>query len=372
MYTNLLDSITRSNLRGAKNDLESLLKAGTEPWAIHDALFPVVQSVLNPPFINPHLPKMYAINRELIDYLEPEDIAMLVSVEVQEYARREKLEPIVPPSLHPSINDFKKVENAIGARDVRTTAETLSAFLAGAGPLTLAKNLLILGSGYLDQSLGHSISCTAYLLIEMDIRRNQDPWPVLVSIAKYFCKGNFSKKPELQYSAISDYPEVYLIDVKRAVSGTGIAPLHHTITLYAIEKSKQFLDHHEYDHALTMWNKMLGDKGEDLIPSAEIASQPVPEFDAFYQIFLESSPTKILALAKKSLDSKEERKRLAGLLIKAVLRSYNGYYNPHYLTGLGATVWVMERFPEHPDVVLTCLNQYLDFFFSNVELSSKG
>ena len=227
MYTNLLDSITRSNLSAAKNDLESLLKAGTEPWAIHDALFPVVQSVLNPPFINPHLPKMYAINRELIDYLEPEDIAMLVSVEVQEYARREKLEPIVPPSLHPSISDFKKVENAIGARDVRTTAETLSAFLAGAGPLTLAKNLLILGSGYLDQSLGHSISCTAYLLIEMDIRRNQDPWPVLVSIAEYFCKGNFSKKPELQYSAISDYPEVYLIDVKRAVSGTGIAPLQY-------------------------------------------------------------------------------------------------------------------------------------------------
>jgi hypothetical protein len=372
MYTNLLNSIKHSSLNVAKNVLESLLKEGAEPWVIHEALFPVVQSVLNPPFINPHLPKMYAINRELVGYLQPEDVAMLVRVEVEEYARREKLKPITPPSLLLSLSDFKEVENAIAARDVLTTAETLSAFLAKEGPLQLAKNLLILGSGYLDQSLGHSISCTAYLLIEMDIRKNEDPWPVLVSIAEYFCKGNFSQRPKMQYSAISDYPEVYLIDVKRAVSGTGIAPLHHTITLYAIERSRHLLDQQEYDHVLTRWNKMLGDKGEDLIPSAEIASQPVPEFDAFYQIFLESSPTKILALAKKSLDSKEERKRLAGLLIKAVLRSYNGYYNPHYLTGLGATVWVMERFPEHPDVVLTCLNQYLEFFFSNVELSSKG
>jgi hypothetical protein len=372
MYTNLLNSVKHSSLSVAKNILESLLEKGIEPWAIHEALFPVVQSVLNPPFINPHLPKMYAINRELAGYLEPEDIAMLVRVEVEEYARREKLQPIARPSLIPVVNDFTKVEKAIATRDVQTTAVTLSAFLTRAGPLALAKNLLILGSGYLDQSLGHSISCTAYLLIEMDVRRDEDPWPVLVSIAEYFCKGNFSQRPTLQYSAISDYSEVYLIDVKRAVSGTGITPLHHTITLYAIEKSRHFLDHQEYDHFLTMWNQMLGDKTEDLYPVEEIASLPLPEFATFYQIFLKSDSIKILDEAKKALDSDDERNRLAGFLIKAVLQCYNGYYNPHYLTGLGATLWVMDRFHEHPDVVLTCLNQYLDFFFSGVDLRSKG
>jgi len=87
MYTNLLNSIKHSSLNVAKNVLESLLKEGAEPWVIHEALFPVVQSVLNPPFINPHLPKMYAINRELVGYLQPEDVAMLVRVEVEEYAR---------------------------------------------------------------------------------------------------------------------------------------------------------------------------------------------------------------------------------------------------------------------------------------------
>ena len=372
MYTNLLNSVKHSSPNVAKNILDSLLEEGKEPWAIHEALFPVVQSVLNPPFINPHLPKMYAINRELAGHLEPEDISMLVRVEVEEYARREKLQPIAKPSLIPVVNDFTNVEKAIATRDVHTTAETLSAFLAREGPLSLAKNLLILGSGYLDQSLGHSISCTAYLLIEMDARRDEDPWPVMVSIAEYFCKGNFSQRPTLQYSAISDYPEVYLVDVKRAVSGSGIAPLHHTITLYAIEKSRHFLDHQEYDHALTMWTKMLGDKAEDLIPVKEVASLPLPEFATFYQIFLKSDSIKILDVAKNALDSDDKRNRLARFLIKAVLQCYNGYYNPHYITGLGATLWAMDRFHEHPDVVLTCLNQYLDFFFTGVGSEIEG
>ena len=368
MYTRLLESIRNSDSLGAKGILESLLEDGGEPWAIHQALFPVVQSVLNPPFINPHLPKMYAINRELVGYLEQEDIATLVRVEVEEYARREQLAPVARPSLIPVVDDFARVEKAIAAGEVETTAATLSSFLARAGPLPLAKHLLILGSGYLNRSLGHSISCTAYLLIEMDIRRDEDPWPVLASLAEYFCRGNFSKRPTLQYSAISDYPEVYLLDLKRAVSGRGIGPLHHTITLYAIERSRHFLDHQEYDHALTMWNKMLGDKTEKLIPVNEVASLPLPDYDTFYQTFLESDPIKILDVAKKSLDSEDERKRLAQYLTKAVLQSYNGHYNPHYLTGLGAALWVLDRFHQHPDVVLSCLNQYLDFFYTGVEV----
>ena len=370
MYTRLFDSISNSDSSGARDILESLLEEGRDPWAIHEALFPVVQSVLNPPFINPHLPKMYAINRELVRYMEQEDIATLVRVEVEEYARREKLGAIARPSLFPVVDNFTGVEKAIATGEVETTAATLASFLARAGPLPLARHLLTLGSGYLNRSLGHSISCTAFMLMEMDVRREEDPWPVLVSLAKYFCKGNFSKKPALHYSAISDYPEVYLLDLKRAVSGRGIGPLHHTITLYAIERGRHFLDHPEYDHALTMWNKMLGDKAEDLLPVNQVASLPLPDYSTFYQKFSESDPIQIVDLAQKSLDSKDERNRLAHYLIKAVLQSYNGYYNPHYLTGLGAALWVMDRFHEHPDVVLTCLHQYLDFFYTGVEVRS--
>ncbi|MEJ2056819.1 MAG: hypothetical protein P8X39_03140 [Desulfofustis sp.] len=166
--------------------------------------------------------------------------------------------------------------------------------------------------------------------------------------------------------ALSDYPEVYLLDLKRAVSGTGIVALHHTITLYAIERGKHFWDHAEYDHGLTMWSRMLGDKEEDLYPIEEIAAEPLADFTTFLKIFRQADPMLLLGYAKKALGFEKDRQRLAGFLIKAVLRCYNGHYNPHYLTGLGSSLWLMDRFHDHADIVLSGLYQYLDYFFSGV------
>ena len=309
---------------------------------------------------------MYAINRELVPFLEPDDVAMLVRVEVEEYAQREKLPSFRKPSVLPTVYDFSQLEKPIINKDVEATAATLYAYLTRAGPIPLASNLLIQGSGYLDQSLGHSISCTTFMLLEMIFRRDEDPWPVLAAIGEYFCDGNFSQRPKLQYSAVSDYPEVYILDLKRAVSGTGIVALHHTITLYAIERSKHFWDHSEYDHGLTMWRRMLGDEEEDLYPIEEIAAEPLLDFTTFYQMFLQADQTILLSYARQALGSEKERHRFAGFLIKAVLRCYDGQYNPHYLTGLGSSLWIMDRFHSHVDIVLSGLHQYLDYFFSGV------
>jgi len=366
MYIDLINGIKNSNLSGAKSSLDSLLEDGVEPWAIHEALFPIIHRVLNPPFINPHLPKMYAINRELVPYLEPEDVALLLRVEVEEYTWRDKLHLLAKPSSIPTVNDFTEVEKAIALGDVTATAIALNAFLKAAGPALLAKKLLLLGSGYLSQSLGHSISCTTFILLEMIHREDEDPWPVLVSLAEYFCKGNFHQSQQLQYSAISDYPEVYLTDVKRAISGSGIVALHHTITLYAIERSRHFFEHQEYDHALTMWIRMLGDKQENLYPIEEIATDSLPDFDQFFEVFTQYDPLVVLTMIKTVLSSEKERNRLGRFLIKAVLRCYNGQYNPHYLTGLGALLWMIDRFHDDPTIVLNASLQYLDFFFSGV------
>ena len=114
MYSDLVAAVGHSDLAGAQASLESLLGEGqVEPWAIHQALFPVVHRVLNPPFINPHLAKMYGINRELAGFLEPADIALLLRVEVEEYTRRDKLEFLGMPVSIPPVNDFAHIENAI-------------------------------------------------------------------------------------------------------------------------------------------------------------------------------------------------------------------------------------------------------------------
>ena len=70
MTKELLQALEDSDVVGASRYLNENLTESNRAWEIHLSLFPLVQRVLNPPFINPHLPKMYRICREFIPYLE--------------------------------------------------------------------------------------------------------------------------------------------------------------------------------------------------------------------------------------------------------------------------------------------------------------
>ena len=65
----LLQKMEESDKAGVSELVKSELSKKGQAWTIHSSLFPIVQRVLNPPFINPHLPKMYRICRELVPYL---------------------------------------------------------------------------------------------------------------------------------------------------------------------------------------------------------------------------------------------------------------------------------------------------------------
>jgi hypothetical protein len=82
MRVDVLDAIENSDPVRALNIFEEKLDLHCDPWEIHLDLFPSVQRVLNPPFINPHLPKMYRICREFIPYLEWDEVPALVRLEV--------------------------------------------------------------------------------------------------------------------------------------------------------------------------------------------------------------------------------------------------------------------------------------------------
>ena len=74
----------------------------------------------------------------------------------------------------------------------------MATYLDQQGGPELARRLLLLGNGYLDQSLGHSVSCTGFMLLEMLDREDHDPWPVLAALANYFCRGRFNTTPSLE------------------------------------------------------------------------------------------------------------------------------------------------------------------------------
>jgi hypothetical protein len=366
MIDDLLKKLEDSDRAGALELIEKEIKEEGRAWEIHLSLFPLVQRVLNPPYINPHLPKMYRIYREFVPYLREEEIPPLLRLEISEYARRPKSEKIPPLSSPAPALVFEEVELAIRERDREKTAALMRSFLDRQGGAELARRLLLLGSGYLDQSLGHSVSCTAFILLEMMEHTHQDPWPALVTLADYFCQGGFHTTPALLESTPPYTQETVAKHLLRAASGRGIINLHHTITLYAIDRVRGFLDKDEYAHMIGAWIEFLRDKPAQMTvldrPGRELPS----DYPGFFQAFSRLDEKAVLAGAAGMMASEKDRRKLGRYLIKGVGDLYQGNYNPHFLTGLGSALWVVDRYGDRMSIVLNALAQYVGYFFEGL------
>jgi hypothetical protein len=361
----LLNAIEASDV-DAVSRLKHEGPGGEHAWRVHLHLFPAVQRVLNPPFINPHMPKMYAVCRELFSCMETGDIPGLLYMEAMEYARRAKLEKHAQPRLSRTAPEptglFEDALLAIRSRDVAVTASSFAAYLRQHGARELARRLLLVGSGYLQESLGHSISCTAFILQEMMAQQDQDPWPVLVLLADYFIKGRFDTTPSLRkppQPLEQAMPDLML----RSTTGSSFIDIHHTITLYAIERARGFFSKEEYEHLVASWLDWMGEK-ESHAAFVETQKQgSVRDYDTFYRAFSALDAQAVLKILVPLPASEEGRKLLGRFLIKGLCDLYQGDYNPHYVTGLGALLWVAGQYRDRPQLALNALHQYIGFLF---------
>jgi len=358
----LRQRIDESDREGAAALLGSDLAQPGRAWAIHLSLFPVVQRVINPPFINPHLPKLYRICREFLPYLAAGDLPALVRLEINEYARRAKLQAR-PPAARRRTVSFAEVEAAFGAADPEEAAALLQGFLDQKGKEELARNLLLLGSAYLADSLGHAVSCTGFILLEMIERADQDPWPTLTALAEYFCRGRFHTRPELRRAEGRPAGKISEAHLLKASSGTGIVNLHHTITLYAIERVRHLLGEDEYGHLLACWLDFLGDKAVEAPPPVAAATAAAG-YEGFYRRFGDQAEEEVLSALAGMISSAAGRRQAGRYLLKAVCDLYQGEYDPHFLTGLGAALWVVEHSRGQAPSAMNALRQYINYFFS--------
>jgi len=366
MDGNLLDAIEASDVARASDLLAKSIKGGNDPWKTHLSLFPVVQCVLNPPFINPHLPKMYRVCRELYPYLSQDRTATLISLEVSEYARRPKLEKIRKGNALTSPVTFEDIETAIKENDPGKASVLMATFLEQKGGVEFSRRLLLLGSGYLNNSLGHSVSCTAFILLEMLERTDQDSWPALSALASYFCKGRFDTTPVLRAPASAPTKDVLDLNLLRATSGRGIVNLHHTITRYAIERSRKLLTPEDYSHMVSAWIEFLGDKKEERVKTKESVVRGVEDYDRFYEIFLELQAGPVAESLLRMIDSGEGRHKIGRFVIQSLCDKYQGNYNPHYITGLGSTLWLLDHYWMDTPIATNALYQYVDFLFNGL------
>ena len=362
----LLHAVETKDTAKADRRLKDLFDEGRDAWEIHLLLFPAVQRVLNPPFINPHLPKLYAINRELVAYLQKDEIPPLIRLEVNEYTRRSKLGPLKKIQGLKHTVSFSDIESAVREQDCEKTATLMAAFLEQAGEDELARRLLLLGSGYLSNSLGHSISCTAFILQEMSVRKGEDLWPALTTLADYFCKGKFYHTPALGNSDDSasarDVPHLLLQTTK----GGGIVNLHHTITLYAMERVHHLFNDKEYGHMMSTLIAFMGEK-EGNPPEIDIAESAMSiDYSTFNEAFSGMDARSLTGIAVGMMTSSQGRRRLARFLIRVVCEAYQGDYDPHYITGLGSALWAIDRYWNQDSVAMNTLYQYLNYLINGL------
>jgi hypothetical protein len=366
MIEDLLKAIEESDAATAGELFQEMARKAENVSQIHLSLYPVVQQVMNPPFINPHLPKIYSIYRELTPYLKQDEIPAFVQLEITEYARRPKLERLPRATLPGPPVSFRDIEMAIRKQDPKQAAERMYGFCSQQGTTEFARRLLLLGSGYLEHSLGHSISCTVFILLEMLRRPQQDFWPALATLADYFCKGGFHTTPGLRKLTLFPLDEAIKHHLLRATSGLGIVNLHHTITLYAMERARHFFDKDEYAHMIDAWISFMGDKKAELFNVGGTNGKPITHYDPFYEVFAGMEAKPLVALAGRMVTSPESRQNLGRFLIKGLCDKYNGDYNPHYLTGLGSVLWVVDRYWSQTSLAMNALFQYLRFYFDNM------
>lgn len=362
MTNQLLQKIEASDVEGVTLLIKKGAIKADQAWKVHSDLFPLVQRVLNPPYINPHLPKMYAIYREYLPFLREEDIPPLVKLEISEYTRRPKSK-VLPKTAHIHLSvRFPDIEAAIRKEEKERAAVLLYTFLEQKGVAELASKLLLLGSGYLGQSLGHSLSCTAFILLEMMERTDYDPWPVLASLADYFCQGWFHTTPPLREATLPS-KDTLIQHLLKATSGSSIVDLHHTITFYSIQRVRHLLSEEEYAHMMASWLDFMGTKSVKL-PSLVSSVETITDYTNFYPFLLKREIKPALSSLETMISSPEGRQQLGRYLIKGVSDLYEGDYDPHFLTGLGSALWLVNTYWNQPHLAMNALRQYLIYYFA--------
>jgi hypothetical protein len=153
----------------------------------------------------------------------------------------------------------------------------------------------------------------------------------------------------------------------RATSGKGFVPLHHTITRYAIERVRRFLGQEDYNHMVNAWVDFLGDTGEKKVSLEGASSESAKEYDQFYEKFSTLKTKPVVASLSGMIGSQEGRQKIKRFLVQGVCDKYQGAYDPHYLTGLGSVLWVLDQYWQDARLVTNGLVQYLDFFFSGIK-----
>ncbi len=90
------------------------------------------------------------------------------------------------------------------------------------------------------------------------------------------------------------------------------------------------------------------------------------DYATFYKAFSALDTAAVLKMIVSLTTSRDGRILLGRFLVRGLCALYHGDYDPHYVTGLGAALWIAETFADQSSLASNALHQYLSFLFRSL------
>ncbi len=84
----------------------------------------------------------------------------------------------------------------------------------------------------------------------------------------------------------------------------------------------------------------------------------------FFEAFSAKKVDEMTLRLSSYLDTEQKRLQMGEFLVRGVCDLYEGDYDPHFLTGLGSVLWLINRYHSNRTLAMTALHQYLAYYFA--------
>lgn len=209
-------------------------------------------------------------------------------------------------------------------------------------PDILFQTLLLSGSAFISDTLGHSLSCFFPVVEDLMAANHPHATTGLLSYLMYLVRYGISDDLVQKIAQKSEKPQDYVTLLKRCASGSGIVNIHHTITLYiftAWEEAKFNAERQVPYSLLLEWldEKKVDQERERRVGPSLHADDLPHTYQEFAELFSFEHLDHTIATIFMLLEIFPQR------TVDWLFRIYASYYtpqnwNPHYYTSLYAAL----------------------------------
>jgi hypothetical protein len=110
----------------------------------------------------------------------------------------------------------------------------------------------------------------------------------------------------------------------QANSGQGIVNLHHTITVYTLERVRHFFSKEEYQLMIGAWIAFMQGKETEQLRLESRETKSLNDYDEFYKTYSKLDAKSLIASVAQMMGSQQSRQQLGHFLTRGLCDLYQG------------------------------------------------